>query len=137
MHCACAEFRVKLSRDTGVNLPAATCEVLLNTIFNGQGGEPDVSLQSNPGRFYEALGGVIADQTIPLVLPDHLKVAWYCYREAAEVHNNTSTRGARPDLPSATTTVRELLRTPRRLLFGTRRLRTWETPPPKPTSAVS
>jgi len=49
------------------------------------GGEV-VTLHSNPGLFYAGLGESIADQTIALVLPNRLKVAWWCYREAAEVH---------------------------------------------------
>jgi len=96
---ACLEFRVKLSRDTGVNLTAATCEELLWATFGDQGrfhAATSISLQSDPGRFYAHLGVAIADQRLDERLdqycnqriPDHLKVAWWCYREAAEVHNN-------------------------------------------------
>ena len=28
------------------------------------------------------------DQQLPLVHPEHEKVAWWCYREAAEVHKH-------------------------------------------------
>ena len=83
---ACAAFRVKLSRDTGTNLAAAAGEDLLGATFERQGEE--VTLQSNPGLFYTILGDVIEDPTLPLDLPDHLKVAWYCFREAAEVHKH-------------------------------------------------
>jgi len=85
---ACVEFRVKLSRDTGVNLAAAACESLLGAAFQGEGGVGVTSLQSNPGLFYVTLGAAIAKQSLPLVLPDHLKVAWWCYREAAEVYKH-------------------------------------------------
>ena len=34
------------------------------------------------------LGAAIEDQTLPLILPDRLKVAAWCYREAAEVHTH-------------------------------------------------
>ena len=88
MRRACVEFRVKLRRDTGVNLTATTCEALLETIVEGEGGGPDVSLQTDPGCFYTSMGVAIEDQTLPLVLPDHPKVAWFCYREAAEVHRH-------------------------------------------------
>jgi len=82
---ACVELRVKLRRDTGVNLTAAVCEGLLNVTFEREGGER-VSLLSDPWLFYTSLGAAIADQTLPLILPDRLKVAAWCYREAAEVH---------------------------------------------------
>jgi hypothetical protein len=42
----------------------------------------------NPGQYYACLGAAIAQQTLPLVLPNRSKIAWWCYREAAEVHNN-------------------------------------------------
>ena len=82
---ACVAFRVKLSRDTGVNLPASDCEALLDETFVSAGGE-QVSLQSNPGLFYAGLGAAISQQTLPLVPPDHAKVAAWCWHEAAEVH---------------------------------------------------
>ena len=82
---ACVEFRAKLSRDAGVDLTAAECAVLLDQTFAGEGEE--VTLQSNPGRFYVSLGVAITVQTLALVLPDHEKVAWWCFREAAEVHS--------------------------------------------------
>jgi hypothetical protein len=81
---ACVEFGVKLSRDTGANLSAAACEDLLATPFTFEG--EHLSLQSNPGRFYTCLGAAIANQSIALVIPNRLKVACWCYREAAEVH---------------------------------------------------
>jgi len=84
---ACVELRVKLSRDTGVNLTAAACEGLLSVTFEREGGE-QVSLQSDPGLFYTSLGAAIDNQTLPLVLPDRLKVAAWCYRVAAEVHTH-------------------------------------------------
>ena len=82
-HRASVAFRDKLSRDTGVTLTAAACAALLDTTFRGEGGEA-VSLQSDPGRFYTSIGDTIKAQTI--VVPDHLKVAAWCYREAAEVY---------------------------------------------------
>jgi TPR repeat protein len=85
---ACVAFRAKLSRDTGVNLPAAVCEGLLDTTYEECEGGEQVSLQSNPGHFYTCLGAAIADQDITLVLPDHEKVASWCYREAAEVYTH-------------------------------------------------
>ena len=86
---ACVAFRGKLSRDTGVTLAAATCESLVGTTFKdqGEGGEL-VTLQSNPGRFYSGLGAAIMDQQLLLGHPDHEKVAWWCSREAAEVHTH-------------------------------------------------
>jgi TPR repeat protein len=88
-HRACVAFRVKLSRDTGVNLTAATCESLLGAAFQGEGGQ-EASLWRVPGIFYASLGAASANQnqTLPLVHPDHEKVACYCYREAAEVHKH-------------------------------------------------
>jgi TPR repeat protein len=86
------EFRVKLSRDTGANLTAAACEELLDTTFTCEAlGE--VSLESNPGGFYTCLGEVIEDQRLALVHADHLKVAWWCFREAAEVHKHPGGMG--------------------------------------------
>jgi len=82
---ACVACRAKLSRDTGTNLTAATCERLLGTTF-GRGGA--ASLQSNPGLFYTNLGDAIEEQTLALVIKDRLKVAWWCFREAAEVHKH-------------------------------------------------
>jgi hypothetical protein len=87
---ACEEFRVKLSRDTGTSLSAADCARLLGITFHCKGGE-QVTLQSNPGRYYVCLGDAIGAQTIgaqtvAVVVPNHLKVTWWCYREAAEVH---------------------------------------------------
>jgi len=37
MRRACVAFRIKLSRDTGVNLLAAACEALLGTISESKG----------------------------------------------------------------------------------------------------
>jgi len=54
---ACVAFRVKLSRDTGVNLTADNCEELLWATFcPDQGSSTSVGLQSDPGRFYASLG---------------------------------------------------------------------------------
>ena len=85
---ACVEFRAKLSRNTGTDLTAVVCERLLSFTFDGEGGGEEITLQANPGRFYTKLGWVITEQGLARVLPDHLKIAWFCYREAAEVHNN-------------------------------------------------
>jgi hypothetical protein len=85
---ACVAFRVKLSRDTGANLTAAACEELLGATFTFDDSGERVSLESNPGRFYTFLGTAIADQRLALVHADHLKVAWWCQREAAEVHKH-------------------------------------------------
>jgi len=87
MHRACVAFRVKLRRDTGTDLAAADCELLLGVAFTCEGGE-EVTLQINPGRFYECLGQAIARHAIALGLPDYEKVAWWCYREAAGVHTH-------------------------------------------------
>jgi len=89
MRRACLAFRVKLSRDTGLDLPAAVCESLLGAAFTGEGeGGEEVTLQSNTGLFYAGLGEAIRDQALPFVLLDHEKVAWWCFREAAEVHKH-------------------------------------------------
>ena len=81
------EFRDKLSRDTGTSLTAAACEELLGSRFQGEGHE--VTLQSHPGLFYPSLGSSIMDGKLPVVRPEHReKVAWWCYREAAEAHNS-------------------------------------------------
>jgi TPR repeat protein len=88
MRRACVAFRVKLSRDTGTNLTAADCGELLGSKFKIKNGREEVSLQSNPGLFYTCLGAAIMDQRLPFVEPDHEKVAWWCYREAAEVHKH-------------------------------------------------
>ena len=85
---ACVEFRDRLSLDTEVYLSVADCEVLLVKTFEGEGGE-EISLQSNPGLFFARLGELIAKQMpAALVVTDTLKVAWWCYREAAEVHSH-------------------------------------------------
>jgi len=83
---ACVAFRVKLSRDTGANLTAAACEELLGLTYKIAESGEEVTLQGNPGRFYASLGEAIMARTLPLPLLDHEKVAWWCYREAAEVH---------------------------------------------------
>jgi len=83
---ACVEFRAKLSRDTGVDLTAAACEALLGHTFALSNGE-EITVQGNPGRFYASLGSAIADH-LAHALPDPLKIAWWCYREAAEVHTH-------------------------------------------------
>jgi len=90
---ACVALRAKLSQDTGTNLTAAACEGLLSLTFEGAGGE-EVSLQSNPGQLYTSLGTAIAQEQDPaLVVPNQLKVAWWCYREAAEVHKHPEGMG--------------------------------------------
>ena len=83
-------LRAKLSRDTGVNLTAAECAALLDETFEGEGGAADFSRQTDPGCFYTSLGVAIENQTLTttLDLPDHPKVAWFCCREAAEVHKH-------------------------------------------------
>ena len=84
-HRACVEFRDRLSRDTGTHhtaLTAANCEYLLDTTH--QGGE--VSLHSDPGLFYAYLGEAVRAQTLALDVPNRVKVGWWCFREAAEVH---------------------------------------------------
>jgi hypothetical protein len=53
---ACVAFRAKLSRDTGVILPAAACEALLGLEFMINDTGEEVTVQSNPGRFYAGLG---------------------------------------------------------------------------------
>jgi len=82
---ACVAFRVKLSRDTGVHLTAAACETLLSyKLTLPDTGE--VTLQSNPGQYYASLAlGILSKK---VVVPDHLKVVSFCYREAAEVYKH-------------------------------------------------
>jgi hypothetical protein len=101
---ACVAFRVKLSRDTGVNLTAATCESLLGAAFQGEDGE-EASLWRNPGIFYASLGAAIADQnqTLPLVHPDHEKVACYVI---VRLPRSTSTPWACAYLLGASSAVR-------------------------------
>ena len=112
MRRAGVEFCVKLSRDTGVNPTDAYCEALLETIFVGESGEPDVGLQSDPGLFYASLGFAVANQTLRLDHADYQKVAWLCYREAAVVHEHPGSmnrvawcyyrvEGVRPDSAQA------------------------------------
>jgi TPR repeat protein len=82
---ACEEFRAKLRRDTGTDLPSAFCQVILETCFQGKRGE-QVSLESDPGLFYASLGAAISAGN--LVIANHVKVAVWCWRQAAEVHND-------------------------------------------------
>ena len=46
-----------------------------------------VNLESNPGLFYAGLGEAVASHSFAGVL-DHLQVAAWCFREAAEVHEH-------------------------------------------------
>ena len=48
----------------------------------------ELTLQSDPGRFFTYLGTEIANQTLGFDITDHLKVAAWCYRQAAEVHSH-------------------------------------------------
>jgi hypothetical protein len=89
----CVEFRVKLRRDTGANLAAAVCEALLGLKLKVADSGEEVTLKTDPGHFYRCLGAAIAIQALPLDLPDHVKVAWWCYHEAAEVHTNPGGMG--------------------------------------------
>ena len=88
---ACVEFRVKLIRDTGVNLTAAVCEGLLEGTFELEG--ELVSLLTNPGLFYTCLGKAVEHQLPPYVLLDYAKVALWCFREAADVHKHPKGMG--------------------------------------------
>jgi hypothetical protein len=83
---ACVEFRAKLSRDTGVDLGAAVCENMLGKTCVCEG--EFLSLQSDPGLFYACLGDSIANNDNDSPTPLLPKVAWFCYREAAEVHTH-------------------------------------------------
>ena len=86
---ACVEFRNKLSRNTRVSLTAAECAEVLGLVVKCT--DELVTLQSNPGLFYEFLGLTIVNQTLPALpfeLPNRLKVACFCFREAAEVHKH-------------------------------------------------
>ena len=84
---ACVELRVELSRDTGTNLTADTCNELLDTAFKFEGRKyRDINLQSKPGFFYRHLGEAITCLVPPFAVPNHLTIAWWFYREAAEVH---------------------------------------------------
>jgi hypothetical protein len=49
---ACVAFRVKLRRDTGVDLAAAVCERLLGSTFQDEEGGEEVTLERDPGLFY-------------------------------------------------------------------------------------
>jgi len=131
-HQACEAFHVKLSRTTGVNLTAAVCEALLDLELRFAANVEGMT--APPGHFYTCLGSAIVDQHIQLDIPEHLKVAWYCFREAAVVHKDPAGMGR---LAYCYTTVGGSRRILRRLLFGFRRLRTWETPPPKLPWALS
>ena len=71
--------------------PRRHCQELLETTCEGEGGEL-VTLQSNAGLFYASLGDAIT-QTLALVLPNQLKLAWWCHREAAEVHSHLGAMG--------------------------------------------
>ena len=51
----------------------------------------------DPGLFYVCLGEAIAAQRIVALVPNHVKVAWYCYREAAEVHMHPGGMGKLAD----------------------------------------
>jgi TPR repeat protein len=84
---ACVEFRLKLSRDTGVNLTAAFCDRLFDSTFTYEGGE-QATLESNPGGFYSCLGAAIADGRRVLGVPEYMQAACWCFREAAEVHKH-------------------------------------------------
>ena len=64
----------------------------METTFEGEGGEL-VTLQSNPGLFYASLGHATTDQTLALVPPNHLQLAWWCYREAAKVYSHLGATG--------------------------------------------
>jgi TPR repeat protein len=70
---------------TGTNLSAAACEELLCRTLEYEG--ETVHFDRNPGLFYVCLGESIASQMLAGVL-DHLQVAAWCYREAAEVHKH-------------------------------------------------
>ena len=86
---ACVAFRAKLRRDTGANLTAAACEELLGGSFAWRGQQ--ISLHSDPGRFYTCLAENIAGSTVQrfdLGFPVYEKVAWWCFREAAVVHQH-------------------------------------------------
>jgi len=95
MRRACVEFRVNVCRDTGVNLTAADCQGLLGLTLKIADSGGEVSLRGNPGLFYTLLGVSIMGLKLPLDIPDHLmmKVAWYCQREAAEVHKHPAGMG--------------------------------------------
>ena len=140
-HQACKEFHVKLRRrDTGVNLDAFVCARLLGNTFERVSGGEQVTLQSNPGPFYMGLGEAIAHQKLALVLPNHPKVAWWCCREAAEVHTH---RGRAPGGHAQTCPLllqrcgREARPCAGCCLASEGCGPAWEMPPPKAPSAVS
>jgi hypothetical protein len=69
---------------------------VLDTAFECEGGTL-ASLQRDPGFFYAKLGEAIEDQAVAIAhvlpwLPDREEggeaIAWWCYREAAEVHQH-------------------------------------------------
>ena len=64
----------------------AVCETLLSAKFTAHGNGEEVTLQTDPARFYMSLGIAVADQELPLDRADHWKVAWYCFREGAVAH---------------------------------------------------
>jgi TPR repeat protein len=87
-HRACVAFRVKLSRDTGVNLTTDDCLSLLGAVFEGRD-EEQITLQySTPGLFYSSLGAAIEGRWRGFDIPDHMQVAAFCYRESAVVHRD-------------------------------------------------
>jgi len=55
MRRACVEFRVKLSRTTGVNLPAADCERILRIRLKIADCGLEATLQGDPGRGLHSL----------------------------------------------------------------------------------
>jgi hypothetical protein len=57
--------------------------LLLGMYFKTCRDGEEATLLSNPGVFYACLGQAVATQQLALVLPDHMKIAWWCYRQAA------------------------------------------------------
>jgi hypothetical protein len=84
---ACVEFRVKLSRDTEVNLTASACASLLGSNFTPADTGEEVTLHTDTACFYWCLGQAITFRALllPFVVPYHMTVAAWCYRQATEV----------------------------------------------------
>jgi hypothetical protein len=72
-----------------VDLPADACAQLLGLNFTGLDGE-EITLQSNPGRFYACLGVEIREQARLAGRTDKLYFAMWLYRQAGAYTRSNS-----------------------------------------------